>query len=81
MLERKLPLGVKSFAEPRHRGAVYADNRSCAYVLATRSWLQILTRACVFGKGMLLSTLEELFRHGVEPYDWHDFYFTELTIE
>ena len=46
MLESKLPLGIKSFSEPRHRGVVYSDKRSCAYVLATRSWLQILTRAC-----------------------------------
>ena len=65
MLESKLLLGIKSFSESRHRGAVYVDKISCAYVLAARNWPQILTRPCGFCKGTLLSTLEKLLWHGV----------------
>lgn len=41
----------------------------------------ILTRPQRFGKSTLLSTMEELFLHGVKPYDGHDSYFKGLSIE
>ena len=81
VLESKLSLGIKSFSEPRHRDAVYADKRSCAYVLAARNWPQILTRPCGFGKGTLLFTLDELFQQGVEPYGGNDSSFKGLPLE
>ena len=41
----------------------------------------ILTRPLGFGASTLHSTLEELFLHGVAPYDGHDSYFKGLAIE
>ena len=51
------------------------------YQLALDNQPLILTRPRRFGKSTLLSTLEELFLHGVEPYDGHDSYFKGLAIE
>ena len=80
-LEQELPTGGQTFAELRQQGKVYVDKTSYAYEIATSDQPQILTRPRRFGKSTLLSTIEELFRHGVEPYDGHDSYFKGLAIE
>ena len=51
------------------------------YKLARDSQPRILIRPRRFGKSTLLSTLEELFLHGVKPYDGHDSCFKGLAIE
>lgn len=80
-LEQALPTGDQTFAELRQQGKAYVDKTSYVYAIATSDQPQILTRPRRFGKSTLLSTLEELFRHGVKPYDGHDSYFKGLAIE
>ena len=80
-LEQALPTGDQTFAELLQQGKAYVDKTSYVYAIATSDQPQILTRPRRFGKSTLLSTLEELFRHGVKPYDGHDSYFKGLAIE
>ena len=80
-LEKKLPTGDLTFAELRQQGKVYVDKTAYVYAIATSDQPQILTRPQHFGKSTLLSTLEELFQHGVKPYDGHDSFFKGLAIE
>ncbi len=77
---RKLPLGISSFSALIDGGYIYVDKTKFVHYLATTKRPKILTRPRCFGKSTLLSTLEELFLHGVEPYDGHDSYFKELYI-
>ena len=81
MLEHKLPLAMQSFTELRARGYVYVDKTPYVQVIAQRQEPQILARPRRFGKSTLVSTLKELFLHGIEPYDGHDSYFKGLAIE
>lgn len=80
-LNNRLPTSYQSFSELRRDGAEYVDKTSYVYMLAENRRPRILTRPRRFGKSTLLSTLEELFLHGVEPYDGHDSYFKGLAIE
>ena len=80
-LKRKLPTGSQSFAALRSKGKVYVDKTAYVYELAASDCPHILTRPRRFGKSTLLSTIEELFLHGVEPYDGHESYFKGLAIE
>ncbi|MCI6907209.1 MAG: AAA family ATPase, partial [Succinatimonas sp.] len=41
----------------------------------------LLARPDGFGKTTIVSTLEELFKHGIKPYDDHDSFFKGLDIE
>ena len=76
-----LPLGLQSFTEIRQRNLIYVDKTRYLYQLAMTSQPQLLTRPRRFGKSTLVSALEELFLHGVTPYDGHDSYFKGLEIE
>ena len=80
-LDVKLPIGLQDFAAIRHYGMVYVDKTRFVYWLAMQPRPLIITRPRRFGKSTLQSTLEELFLHGVAPYDGHDSYFKGLAIE
>ena len=80
-LKNRLPIANQSFLGLRQAGHVYVDKTDFVYKLASTTIPQILTRPRRFGKSTLLTTLEELFRHGVKPYDGHDSYFKGLAIE
>ena len=80
-LKLKLPTASQSFANLRSNGKVYVDKTDFVYELAASDCPHILTRPRRFGKSTLLSTIEELFLHGVEPYDGHESYFKGLAIE
>ena len=80
-LKKALPTSFTSFTELRQRGAVYVDKTAFVQRLAYDAKPLILTRPRRFGKSTLLSTVEELFLHGLEPYDGHDSYFRGLSIE
>ena len=80
-LRNKLPIANQSFLGLRQAGHTYVDKTDFVYKLANTTIPQILTRPRRFGKSTLLTTLEELFRHGVKPYDGHDSYFKGLAIE
>ena len=59
----------------------YVDNTEQVYSLAfsmTMLWLQLPKG---FGKSTIISTLQELFKHGIKPYDGHESYFKGLKIE
>ena len=80
-LEDKLPTGSQGFADLRQEGMVYVDKTRFVYKIARKKRPIIVTRPRRFGKSTLQSTLEELFLHGVAPYDGHDSYFKGLAIE
>ena len=80
-LKKALPTSFTSFAELRRRGAVYVDKTAFVQEIAYDAKPLILIRPRRFGKSTLLSTVEELFLHGLEPYDGHDSYFKGLSIE
>lgn len=80
-LDNMLPTGDQTFADMRQEGNIYVDKTSYVYKLAVNNKPKILTRPRRFGKSTLLSTIEELFLHGVKPYDGHDSYFKGLAIE
>lgn len=69
------------FAFIRSSGQVYVDKTKFIYKLAVDSQPYFLSRPRRFGKSTLISTFEELFKHGVKPYDGHDSYFKGLAIE
>ena len=80
-LKLKLPTSCQSFADLRQDGKIYVDKTAYVYELAVSDTPQILTRPRRFGKSTLLTTIEELFRHGVKPYDGHPSLFQGLAIE
>ena len=80
-LRSRLPTGSHEFATMRRDGNVYVDKTLFVYKLAQTRCPQVVTRPRRFGKTTLQSALEELFLHGVEPYDGHDSYFKGLAIE
>lgn len=80
-LDNRLPTAQQSFPFIRRFGLTYADKSEFVYKLARDSQPRILIRPRRFGKSTLLSTLEELFLHGVKPYDGHDSCFKGLAIE
>ncbi len=79
-LDDRLPIGMESFVDIRRSGAIYVDKTRFLLMIARRRAF-IVTRPRRFGKSTLQSTLEELFLHGVAPYDGHDSYFKGLAIE
>ena len=80
-LQDRLPISCQSFSELRSSGLVYVDKTAFVQKLARNKQPRILTRPRRFGKSTLLSTVEELFLHGLDPYDGHDSYFRGLSIE
>ena len=76
-----LPTSVSDFVSLRSQNNIYVDKTEYVYLLAADSKPRVLTRPRRFGKSTLISTLKELFLHGVEPYDGHDSYFKGLAIE
>lgn len=82
-LRRTLPTGFQSFDQLRsNRKVVYVDKTAYVYEIASNEFPQILTRPRRFGKSTLLSTVKELFLHGLEPCDGQtESYFKGLAIE
>ena len=80
-LEDKLPTAMASFPELRKDGSIYVDKTAFVQKIASNRKPKILSRPRRFGKSTLLSTIKELFLHGVKPYDGHDSYFKGLDIE
>lgn len=73
---------TNSFNALRTNGKNYVDKTALLYPIASdHSGAYYLTRPLRFGKSTLLSTLEELFRYGVEPHDGQDSCFKGLAIE
>jgi len=58
----KLPVGIETFSEIRQEGYVYVDKTQYIHKLATEGKPYFLSRPRRFGKSLLLSTMEELFK-------------------
>ena len=63
-----LPLGRSSFEAIRLRQAVYVDKTSWIARLAPSRAMVFLARPSLFGKSLLVSTFESLFRHGLKDF-------------
>ena len=76
-----LPAG-DNFACLRANHQIYVDKTAQVLDLALCvGGCFLLARPRSFGKSTLLSTIEELFVHGTEPYDGHPSYFEGLFID
>lgn len=65
----KYPIGVQSFEEIRNGGYIYVDKTKFVYDLASNGKYYFLSRPRRFGKSLLLSTFEALFRGKRQLFD------------
>ncbi|RMH59446.1 MAG: AAA family ATPase, partial [Candidatus Hydrogenedentota bacterium] len=59
---KKLPIGIQDFPHIRQEGYIYVDKTSYLYRLITEGKVYFLSRPRRFGKSLLVSTLEQIFR-------------------
>ena len=69
MEKPKYPVGIQTFEKIRRGGYVYVDKTEYIYNLAKRGQYYFLSRPRRFGKSLLLSTIESLFRGQRELFD------------
>jgi len=70
MKKRKLPIGgIQTFSELRKEYDVYVDKTMHIYEMATRYKAVFLARPRRFGKSLLCSTIESLFRNERENFE------------
>ncbi len=62
MEKKMLPIGRQSFSDMRKDNCIYVDKTQHIYRLCTEGKTYFLSRPRRFGKSLLLSTLEELFK-------------------
>ena len=85
----RLPLGKSDFALIREQGCAYVDKTPYIYALAQQIGRQVLLmRPRRFGKTLLLSTFEALFRHGNALFEglaiyelWRDRTYSTVRID
>lgn len=83
-----LPLGTSDFSALRKSGQIYVDKTRLIYTLASKRQKFFLSRPRRFGKSLLLSTFESLFKYGlrdfhgleIEPYGKERKYLSSHTI-
>jgi hypothetical protein len=71
---QNLPIGIQSFADLRGKGYLYVDKTELVHRLVSTGKSYFLSRPRRFGKSLLVSTLEALFRGQKE-------FFKDLWIE
>ncbi len=59
---KNLPIGISSIENIIEQNYVYVDKTDIIYELITRGKYYFLSRPRRFGKSLLLSTLEEIFK-------------------
>ena len=59
---RKFPIGIQSFEDLRRNNYLYVDKTALIYDLVNNGKVYFLSRPRRFGKSLLISTLEALFR-------------------
>ncbi len=64
-----LPLGTSDFATLRMRGQIYVDKTALIYKLASKPEKFFLSRPRRFGKSLLISTFESLFKYGIRDFE------------
>ena len=65
---KNLPLGTSDFAALRLANEIYVDKTDLVYELASKRRKYFLARPRRFGKSLLISTFESLFRHGLRDF-------------
>lgn len=68
MNEQLLPLGTSSFSALREEGQIYVDKTELIFNLAKVRGKFFLARPRRFGKSLLVSTFESLFKHGLVDF-------------
>lgn len=63
-----LPLGTSDFSELRRNRQIYVDKTALIYKLASKRRKFFLARPRRFGKSLLISTFESLFKYGVRDF-------------
>jgi len=80
---KKLPIGIQTFSEIREKDYIYIDKTKYIHKLATEGKAYFLSRPRRFGKSLLLSTIEELFKGNknlfkglfvYDNWDWEEIY-------
>lgn len=64
-----LPLGVSDFQKLRETGKIYVDKTEFIYKLATTYEKVFIARPRRFGKSLLVSTFESLFKYGLRDFE------------
>ncbi|MDR0911083.1 MAG: ATP-binding protein [Methanobrevibacter sp.] len=81
--EKRLPTGIQTFKEIIEDGYVYVDKTEFIHKLVNNGKIYFLSRPRRFGKSLLISTLEELFKGSKDlfkgyyiedKYDWNKSY-------
>ncbi len=67
-LIKKLPLGTSSFLALRDADQIYVDKSEYIYQLASERAKFFLARPRRFGKSLLISTFEALFKNGIRDF-------------
>ena len=65
---KDLPLGTSDFAALRMLDEIYVDKTNLVFALASKRRKYFLIRPRRFGKSLLISTFESLFRHGLRDF-------------
>lgn len=67
-LPRPLPLGNSSFSRIKVAGQIYVDKIRLIFDLSSKKEKFLLTRPRRFGKSLLISTFESLFKFGLRDF-------------
>lgn len=65
---KDLPLGTSDFAALRMSDEIYVDKTKMVFALASKRRKSFLARPRRFGKSLLVSTFESLFKHGLRDF-------------
>jgi len=63
-----LPLGTSDFSALRGEGQIYVDKTALIYEIASKRQKFFLVRPRRFGKSLLVSTFESLFKYGLRDF-------------
>ncbi len=88
LMAARLPVGRSTFRTLRRDGAIYVDKTAQIYELAIQRQKFFLARPRRFGKSLLISTLESLFRDGLRDFQglaiekwWQDKTYDVVTLD
>ncbi|MDR2027311.1 MAG: AAA family ATPase, partial [Prevotellaceae bacterium] len=66
---KKLPIGIQSFEDLRSRDCIYVDKTEVIYRIISDGKVYFLSRPRRFGKSLLVSTLEAIFKGRKELFE------------
>ncbi len=87
-ISKRLPLGMSDFSTLRKKNAVYVDKTALIAQMVNDGDKIFIARPRRFGKSLLVSTLESLFRYGVRDFEglaiekiWNDKTYKVLRLD